>query len=682
MHKNSKNSKNAKKPHGLTNNKHSFTHIYHHVSDPSNLESSHRKNRIKRLLHVGAPSIMIIGLILITITLTIVFRETTIIMEQSLQVKYGAVATDSPLCSSLASRLMRDREGANAVDASIAAALCLGTVRPFASGIGGGGFMNLYMRKQKKQQKKMSENYDGGENRKNEKMQEKEKEKNEEEEFVSDFINFREMAPGASYDTMFKDRYERSVTGGLSVAVPGEIAGFWEAHQAYGSLPWADLFADSIRLAREGIEIDLLFEMRLEQNREQIFNSPTLKQTFTRWDEKTGKNVLLQRGDVWKRPQYAQTLERIAREGISAFYQGSIAQALVNQVQGDGGILTMEDMRTYTVERVNNGGDGNARFLMSNFTSEYQEFLVVTGPPPSSGSLINFMLNILDKYDLDVPSDAFDYAQKYHYIFEVLKFGFTHRMALGDQMSPENVTFVLGEHILNRNYAKQLADFKIEPQTTHPWHHYFFDGYMAEIKDQGTSHISVIDKDRNAVSLTTTVNHSFGSKLINLETGIVLNNQMNDFTVDMHKKNEFGIPPSSANVIQPRRRPQSSMAPTILLDKETKLVKMVVGASGGPTILSSIIQVIVSIQDFHLDTYNAVNMPRFHVQPPLEHVLMEPGIVKVILDGLKSRGHVFELTKLLADGHSIGNVQVVRVNNQNILEAASDGRKHGKPAGY
>lgn len=501
--------------------------------------------------------------------------------------------------------------------------------------------------------------------------------KSQKSDAISDFINFREKAPAASYPTMFKDQYEKSVLGGLSVCVPGEIAGFWEAHKTYGSIPWSSLFTDSITLARDGFVLDDLFEIRLKQNEAAIMKSPTLRSMLTKMVN--GQLVLLKKGDILKRPEYAKTLEKIATAGPSAFYEGSIAEALIAQIKADGGIMTMEDLRTYNVERV--ARDANPQISMHNLTSKYQEYLVVSGPPPSSGTLINFMLNILDKFDLDVPSDAFDYAQKYHYIFETLKFGFTHRMALGDQMSPENVTFVLGEHILNRDYAKFLSDFKIEPQTTHPWNHYFFDGYIAEIKDKGTTHVSVIDKARNAVSLTSTVNHSFGSKLMNLETGIVLNNQMNDFTVDMHKKNEFGIPPSPANIIKPGRRPQSSMAPTILLDNDRN-VKMVVGASGGPTILSSIVQVIVSIQDFHLDTYNAVNMPRFHLQPPVEHVQMEAGIVKVILEGLKSRGHVFELTKPLADGHSIGNVQVIRVNDQNILEAASDGRKQGKPAGF
>jgi gamma-glutamyltranspeptidase/glutathione hydrolase/leukotriene-C4 hydrolase len=623
-------------------------HIYH---------PSYRKgSRMKHWLHVGVPTAMILCLIVTTIVLTIVFNVRSVVVEQALKVSHAAVASDSPLCAVIGKNIMKNLKG-NAVDAVIATALCQGVVRPFASGIGGGGFMTIHMAKPPVRRTSASDST---------------------LKKINDFINFREKAPEKSTRDMFDGQYEKSVTGALSVAVPGEVAGMWEAHQTYGSLPWESLFTDAIQLARYGFKIDSLFAKRLQQSKQAIFNSPTLRKVFTKKNAASGSDLLLEEGDLLKRPEYANTLEKIAREGPKAFYEGYVAESIVNQIQSNGGIMTLDDLRNYNVERVRKNPD--ALVKMENVTSNFQEFKVVTGPPPSSGVIINFMLNILDNFELNVPSDAFDYAQKYHYILESIKFGLTHRMALGDRMSPQNISHVLADHILSTKYAKYLSDFKIQSQTTYPWKHYLFDGYFAGISDQGTTHISVIDEQRNAVAFTSTINHSFGSKLYNLETGVLLNNEMNDFTIDL-RENEFGILPSSANWIEPGKRPQSSQAPTILLDKEDN-VRMVIGGSGGPTILSSIIQVIVSIHNFHLDTYNSVNMPRFHTQPPHPQIYMEEGIVRIILEGLKSRGHEFQLTSTLVDGHSIGNVQVVRVTEKNILEAASDKRKNGEPSGY
>ncbi|EFC42931.1 Gamma-glutamyltranspeptidase [Naegleria gruberi] len=502
-------------------------------------------------------------------------------------------------------KVIKEKKG-NAVDAAIVVALCLGVTRPFASGIGGGGFITIFMNETK----------------------------------TVDFINSRETAPSAASQDMYENNYDESVFGGKSIAVYGEIRGLHTAHKLYGKLPWKELFTDVINIARNGWIVE----------------------------------PLLARTDL------ANTLEKIASDGPNILYEGPIAQKIVEEIQQQGGIITLDDLKNYQPERP--FYDENPIISQKDMTLELNDFKVILPPPPSAGPVIKFILSILNNFKI---GDNSPMGLNYHYILEALKFGFGHRSNLGDVnfLPKENVTKYIINQLLSDSYASSIASERVSPSRTFPWSHYYSDNY-APVKDKGTSHFSVIDEDGNSVAMTTTVNHNFGSKVASASTGIVFNNQMNDFTVDLHKPNQFGLPPSAANVIAPGKRPLSSMSPAIFLDKSGNRVKYIIGASGGPTIISAIIEVFYSIEKFKVQPNLAVALPRLHAQPGSDVVKMEEGFNRQVITALQEKGHTFEPVQILPDGHTIGCCQVIQVssteNDQNLFLPGTDPRKLGSPA--
>ena len=611
-------------------------------------KSKHLTKRQKIFYHIfniSCPLFIMILICCCVISVAIYFLSNQKVSPKQIVGQQAAVASDSEICSNMGLKILKER-GGNAVDATVVIALCLGVTRPFASGIGGGGFINIFMNKTK----------------------------------TVDFIDAREVAPGAASQDMYANNYDESVTGGKAIAVLGEIKGLYMAHELYGKLPWKELFTDVIDMARNGWTVEPLLAIRLTQD--DILKYPTLTQ-FTTVDA-NGNRRIYKEGETIKRTEYANTLEAIANQGPDAIYKGPIAEKFVKEINDLGGIITMNDLKGYIPLRP--FSDPNSQVTLKDMILEFDNYKIIAPPPPSSGPVIKFILNILKHFIMKQTSTS-SIATKYHYILEALKFGFGHRSSLGDVnfLPKANVTDFIINQLLNDEYASMVASEGISPGRTFSWDHYY-PGHYAPLEGKGTSHFSVVDADGNAVGMTTTVNHNFGSKVASLSSGIVFNNQMNDFTVDLNKPNQFGLQPSKANVIAPGKRPQSSMSPTIFLDKNDETVRYVMGASGGPTIISALVEVFFSIEKFGSSPISGVSLPRLHAQTGSNYITMEEGFNTDIIQNLEEKGHNFEKVKILPDGHTIGCCQVVQVKldskgNRQLLPA-TDPRKLGQAAAY
>ncbi|KAJ2853248.1 hypothetical protein GGI22_004940, partial [Coemansia erecta] len=470
----------------------------------------------------------------------------------------GAVATDEPRCSAIGADVLRD--GGSAVDAAVASALCIGVLQAHSSGIGGGGFMLI--RPQDSEPPVL--------------------------------VDFRETAGSAATEDMFIEDIKLAQIGGLAVGVPGEIAGLYSAHRRFGKLPWARLFEPSVKLAREGFALSELVHNQLMRLETFVLSAPGFNTTYT-----DGHGHVLKAGATVFRRELAKTLETIGKEGPSAFYSGHIAESLVKAIQDNGGVLDEADF---------NGYEAVDRRPVESF---YHGRRVITGSPPTSGSILLNMLNVLEGYTLarDGPT-----ALNYHRIVEAMKFGAAQRTFLGDPSFIEigaNVT-----HQIDKHFAAAIRANISDTQTYDVSH---YDPEYDILINHGTTHISVVDKDGAAVSLTSTVNLGFGSRIMDPVTGVILNDEMDDFSTT-NKTNGFGLRPSPNNKIVRGKRPLSSTAATII--ENDGQVELVLGGSGGSRILTAVLQVVVNVLDFDMRLDRAIDRPRLH------HQLM-PNLLKV-----------------------------------------------------
>ena len=539
-----------------------------------------------------------------------------------------AVAADHPAAS--AAGLEVWKAGGNVVDVAAAVGFTLSVVRPESAGLGGGGFMVVW----------------------------------DAEKGRAVAIDYRERAPAAATRDMFlrpdgTPDPDASRFGTKAAAVPHHVAGLCYAVEKYGRLELARVLAPAIRLAKEGAPLDETAVKSRKEALRRFAERPEWKNrfaTFHRLYLADGRAPKV--GQVVTSPQ-AGLLERIAAEGPDAFYAGPAAEAFVAEMRRGGGLISLDDLKNVRpTER-------------APLTSAYAGGTLVTMPPPSSGGVALIeTLNVLDAYARLHPDRAAALGDRNspafrHLLAEAMKHVFADRATyLGD---PDAAAIPVAS-LTSPEYAAKLAA-KIDPGRTKPIEAY---GRTLPTPDAGTTHFSVIDADGNAVACTETINLTFGSYVVVPETGLLLNNEMDDFAARPGTPNAFGLVQSEAAAVGPGRRPLSSMTPTILV-RDGKAV-LAVGASGGPRIITATLQVLLNRVRFDLPVAEAVAAPRQHHQWLPNRLLLEPAVRAAAGGSLAALGHEVET----AD--SLGVSQLVARTPEG-LRAACDPRKGGRPAG-
>ena len=514
------------------------------------------------------------------------------------------------------------KNGGNAYDAMIAVHLALAVVHPTAGNIGGGGFF-------------VYSNSDG----------------------TSGSLDFREMAPGKAYKDMYLDKNgnvipDMSTLGGAAVGVPGSISAIFEIHSKFGSLPIEDLFEPAIKLAKEG------FIVTEKQ-------SSSLTGKLDDFILINGNNSLYSKryykGDTIKNEEFAKTLSKIANNGPKAFYEGEIAEMIVNEVIESGGIMTIEDLKNYR------------SIWRDPVKFKYKELDIISMSLPSSGGiLLGQMLKAIEDYDIS--SFGHNSLKAIQLMTEVERRAYADRSHfMGD---PDFMNLPVYE-LIDKNYVQErMNNFSWEKAT--PSSEIKHGDIVLNESDE-TTHYSIIDKDGNAVSVTTTLNNSYGSKVYVEGAGFFLNNEMDDFSSKPGHPNFYGLIGSEANSIQPKKRMLSSMTPTIVLKNNKP--SLIVGTPGGSTIITSVFQTILNVYEFDMNIKDAVNAPRFHHQWLPDVIIIEKNSADNTIDSLLREKNYnviplpFEYDMSgMSPRSSIGAVDAIFIDDKGNVSGGADSR--------
>ncbi|KAH7906971.1 nucleophile aminohydrolase [Hygrophoropsis aurantiaca] len=543
----------------------------------------------------------------------------------AVQAEHGAVSAQNVRCSNIGVQIMQD--GGNAVDAAVAAAFCIGVVNMFSAGVGGGGFMTVRL---------PPTTPDGTSEVWN--------------------VDFREMAPAAAYEEMYIDDPLAAQFGGLAVGVPGELHGLWEAHQRWGQSEWAALIQPSIDLANGigwTVDPELASWINDPDYEDLMLNNPTWSAIFA------PNGTILQEGDPIQRVNYATTLTTIATQGIDAFYEGPIADAIIDIITENNGVLTHDDLLSYQV-RVTHALKGT-----------FYDNKVYTTHAPASGPALLLMLNILEHFDLGSSRTGLNE----HRVIEAMKFGFAARTNISDILTASDLARIAP---LSTKAHGDVIAANLTDNTTHPPEYY---NPVFDIQsNNGTSHISAVDKNRMAVALTHTINLVFGSQLMEPTTGVILNDEMDDFSIP-GIPNAFGLMPSPYNYPTPGKRPVSTTVPTIFEHPDGSFY-IAVGGVGGSYILGAVFQVILNIDRWGMDVADAIKVGRSQDQLYPLYTFLEETIPPEFVLALAYRGHNISIydpcTGPLSDVEAI----VQSGSGITTLFAAADWRTNSGAAGY
>ncbi|KAI4499426.1 hypothetical protein M0802_005322 [Mischocyttarus mexicanus] len=577
---------------------------------------SHRAN--KRLLLFGVCVLLIISIILAVIIVFIIQRGECDIKFNSPsnigQYRQAAVTTNGQECAQIGADILK--KNGSAVDAAIAALLCEGVASLHSMGLGGGFLMTIW----------------------------------DAENGTAAYLDARETAPAKANKTMFDGNPNSSMYGGLAVAVPGELRGYWEAHKKYGKLKWHELFDPTIKLCLVGSVINDYLYAYLINKESKIKEESTLAEILI--DPATGRPWKV--GERIKRPILAETLRLIAKYGPDVFYNGTLTDKMVAEIKSFDGIITREDFVTYSV-----------RWRKPIEINIDNNLTVYTAPPPGSGVILAFIINVLQGI---VPTD--NQNVMWHRIVEAFKWAYARRTELGD---PEFVNIEsLLTNLTSSDYSKAIRNEIKDHETSNDPKHY--GAVTATTTDSGTAHVSVLAPDGSAVSVTSTINQVFGAMIRSKSTGIIFNDEMDDFS-SPNITNGFGVPPSPANFILPGKRPLSSMSPTIVVG-ENKIARLVIGAAGGTKITTAIASIMILNLWAGYNIKEAIDAYRIHHQLLPMTVQTEKGYCPDIIQYLRNVKH--NVTTFTG----IGSAVTAIVNNANGITANSDYRRQGSVAGF
>jgi len=536
------------------------------------------------------------------------------------------VASAHELASQAGAAILK--KGGNAVDAAVATSLALAVTRPQSSGLGGGGFMMIKAPGKR-----------------------------------AVIIDYREKAPHKSsvddYLIVTKKGIqvdsEKIKRGAFSVGVPGTLKGLAFALENHGSLSFKEVARPAIRLAKKGFRVDQNLHNSMKRLSDLFKQNPKWKRKFRetyRTFLRGGKAYPV--GKKFKQPDLARTLRKISKEGPHIFYEGEIAKKITQEIRKRKGRLEGSDLKNYKIQ------------LREPLKGEYGGYQFLTMPPPSSGGAVLIeILNVLKRYSLEEMSPSL----YFHVLTEAMKHAFADRASyLGDSDDSLNGLFITRD--VERMISEERADeiFSKIRETALPEAEDYGSGGVG--RDAGTSHFSVVDSRGTAVACTETINLSFGSLITVKGTGILLNDEMDDFTLLSNVENEFGLIQSERNLLVAGRRPLSSMSPTLVLKEDEPI--LIIGSAGGPKIISSTLQVILNLLEFGQAPELAVTKPRLHHQWLPETLFVESEFPITLREELKKKGHRIE------ERESLGVVQFI-VQGEGEVVGVSDPRGGGRP---
>ena len=525
----------------------------------------------------------------------------------------GMVVSQRKIASEVGAQILK--KGGNAIDAAVATGLALAVVLPRAGNLGGGGFMIVHLAKENK----------------------------------TIAIDYREKAPSAADRDLFLDEngdYDKKKAqfSLLSAGVPGSVAGFHHALTKYGTITWQEALEPAIKLAEQGFEIphDLANTLASERYRKRLSSNPAAAKVFFKKDKS-----IYSAGETLVQTDLAWTLKELSKNGPDAFYKGEIAKLIVQEMEANGGLITLEDLKNYNVAE------------RKPLVGQYKNFEIVSMPPSSSGGthLIQ-MLNMLEEFP--IKEMGFGSADSIHILAEVMKRAYADRSKyLGD-----SDFYKVPSSLTSKDYAKALnkdisveeitPSSEVEPGNPYPY------------ESPDTTHFSVMDQYGNAVSNTYTLNFSYGSGMMIPGTGMLINNEMDDFSSKPGTPNGYGLLGSEANAIEPNKRPLSSMTPTIIFKDNEPY--MVFGSQGGSRIITTVLQVAMNVMEHDMNIAQAVHRPRMHHQWLPEVLMIEQGFGVDTENLLKQKGY------RLYPSSTMGSVQAI-MKKGNYFYGSADPRR-------
>jgi len=539
---------------------------------------------------------------------------------QPIWAEHGMVSSQEALATRAGVEILE--QGGNAVDAAVAVGFSLAVTLPRAGNLGGGGFMMVHLAEPNK----------------------------------TIAIDYREMAPAKAHRDIFLDEKgdpdsRLSREHGLAVGVPGTVMGMELALQKYGTMTMKQVTAAAINMAKEGIEVTPDLSTSLTGLKKRIAQWPSSAKIFYKAD---GSDYKVR--ETLKQPELAHSLTLIATHGSKGFYQGETAQKIVSTIQDAGGVMTLEDLKNYrVVERKPVQGD-------------YRGYQVVSMPPPSSGGIhIIEMLNMLEPYPID--KLGHNTAATLHLMTESMKRAYADR---SEYLGDPDFYNVPVQALISKDYAKHLASQininKATPSSD------IKPGNLVPYESDQTTHYSVVDQWGNAVSNTYTLNFSYGSGLVAKGTGILLNNEMDDFSAKPGTPNGYGLVGGEANAVEGGKRPLSSMSPTIVMKDGKPFI--VTGSPGGSRIITTTMQVIMNVIDHDLNIAEATAAPRVHHQWLPDLLRVEQSLNRDTIELLEAKGHKVKVN------NAIGSTQSIMVTEQGIFGASDPRRAGSETAGY